>query len=306
MTSNKSEIYAMGYEKWEGKRERALPAWFLIGQHGLQNLISSSGCVGRLLFIVFYVIYYFWMLLASTAFFQWENLKTYTMFSGFSDLVAQSGLKLTEVNLTENAVLVPSIVFSVFAMLFYGSQLISKDKRANAMQVYFSKAISRTDYILGKYFAVGAITGSVTLVPTAVILVMGMILTTDHLAFFSNSWYIPLLTGTYWLLLTTFFASLTLVFSSLFNKSYMAGIGVIGFLFFWFVFSFILVESLGAGNMIGGTNWIASIYELGTVIFGMEVTDWSKLIWQVIDLVLLVGISLFLIARKIRPVEVVT
>lgn len=304
--SNNSQIYAMGYEKWEGKRGRAIPAWLLIGQHSLTNLLSSSGCFARLLFIIFFSIYYFSLIIFTIGHFQLEALGDYTFFKGIIQALEDLNIQTSETAYHRHWILYSSLTFTSFTMLFYGSQLISKDKRANAMQVYFSKAISRADYLLGKYFAVGIITATVTLLPSAIILCMGVVLTTDHVTFFQESWYIPILSGAYWLLLTLSFGTITLMFSSFFTKSYMAGVSIIGFLIFFMVFSVLMVQIVGAGDMMGGTNWMGTIINLGDTIYSLEVTDWPEFIWQVIDLGILVAVCGGLTLRNIRPVEVVS
>ena len=303
--SNNSQIYAMGYEKWEGRRDRALPAWFLIGRHSLTNLVSSSGCFSRMLFGIFFVIYYFMLILWNLAHFQMDNLVKYPFFKGLAEAIKAAGLD-SEAVYHKYWILYPSLAFTCFAMLFYGSQLISNDKRANAMQVYFSKAISRLDYFLGKFFAIGIITAMVTLVPSALILGMGVVLTTNHTAFFTDSWYIPFLTGAYWLVLTGALGCTTLMFSSFFTKSYMAGVSIIGFLLFFSVFSVLMTQVLGAGDMMGGTDWLSSLMNVGEVIYDLKVRDWPKFIWQVIDLGVLMAACTYLIFRNIRPVEVVS
>ncbi len=304
MSSNQSQIYEMGYEKWEGERKRSMPAMLLIAQASLRNLVSSSGCFGRFLFNTFYILYFSTLIMTTLVHFQAERLKQYAFFALFAE--ASDHIGLTEAQYHGYLILYNALFYTCFACLFYGSQLISKDKRANAMQVYFSKAITRTDYFLGKFLAVGMLTASVTLVPSAMILGMGLFLNTNFTEFVQQSWYIPLLTGSYWLLLTAVMGSLTLMFSSFFDKSYMAGVSIIGFLVFFMVFSLITTQVLGAGDMMGGTNWIGSLIDVGTALYNLEVNDWPRLIWQLIDMGLLVVAASILILRNIRPVEVVS
>ncbi len=304
MSNNQSQIYNMGYEKWEGERKRSMPAMFLIAQSSLRNLVTSSGCFGRFLFNTFYILYFSFLIMVTLVHFQAERLKDYALFAFFADASEQLGL--TEAQYHANWIIYNALFYTCFACLFYGSQLISKDKRANAMQVYFSKAITRTDYFLGKFLAIGMLTASVTLVPSALILVMGLFLNTNFAEFIQDSWYIPLLTGSYWLILTLVLGSLTLMFSSFFDKSYMAGISMIGFLVFFMVFSVITAQVLGAGDMMEGTNWFGSLLNVGSTIYSLDVNDWPKLIWQLIDMTLLVVVATYLILRNIRPVEVVS
>jgi len=59
MANNRSEIYERGYEVWEGDRSPDLPPWYLIGMAGVKNVVASSGCLARAVFVVLAIIYYF-------------------------------------------------------------------------------------------------------------------------------------------------------------------------------------------------------------------------------------------------------
>jgi len=306
MTNKHSEIYSLGYEKWEGERGRALPPWVLIGRAGLKNLVGSSGCLVRTIFIVFFVLYYALIIVGTAVRMQLENLSgRWEWLRGFAEAFNELAPEVSETTQHMGAVLVPSLVFTTLAMVFYGAQLISKDKRANALQVYFSKAISRLDYVLGKFFAVGIITSLTTLIPSALILLFGLMFTTDHLSFIADSWYIPILTGAYWLLLTAVFGSIALFFSSCFNKGYMAGVAIIGFSFFCLVFASLAEVIFGASYFIDGLNWSISVYRLGYAIYDLNVENWGATFWRVIDLAIISGGATWLLFRNIRPVEVV-
>lgn len=307
--SNKSEIYAQGYEKWDGARDRALPPWLLIAKAGFKNIVKPSGCMGRMIFIFGFVIplgnYYFLIIVGSLARFQLENLKKYEFFRQMAISLNRDAFDLTEAVIHMNNILWPSLFFSLAGMIFYGAQLISKDKQANALQVYFSKAISPTDYILGKFLAVGFLTSIVSLIPSALILLLGLLFSTDHATFLRESWYIPILSGSYWLFLTVAIGSITLYFSSCFNKSYMAGVGIIGFLIFCWVFSLILVFIFGSSNFLEGLALPLSIHDVGEVIYKLKVRSWGALSWQLFDLILISGAMIYLTYRNIQPVEVV-
>ena len=303
--TKKSEIYAQGYEKWEGDRARAVPNWYLIGMSSFGNLVSSSGCLARLVFNIGFIIYYSQLIIYSLIVFQMENLKRFELLRNFLEGLEAANIDLSPTNLHIRFILIQSIVFCILAMMFYGSQLISKDRRANALQVYFSKAVSHGDYILGKYFAVSLMTSLVSLVPSALILACGLIGTTDHLAFFRDAWYLPFLSVAYWLMLTIIFGSVTLYLSSCFDKSYMAGVSMLGFSIFCLVLSALFIKIFGASDILRGFNWVHSIWDIGKTIYRLEVESMSLQFWQVFDMALISAFSTFMLFRKVRPVEVV-
>ena len=305
MTDKNSQIYSMGYERWEGDRKPHQPAWWLIAQAGTNNLVRSAGCFSRWTVIIFFVIYYFQILFVSVVRFQWANLKNYDLIKDLVGGFDPPDFSLTEVWHHKFFILVPSLVFCTLVMVVFGSQLISKDKRANALQVYFSKAVSRFDYVFGKFLAVGIMTATTTLIPSALILVAGTILSTDHLSFFKESWYIPFITSGYWLMLTAVFGSITLFFSASFNKAYLAAVAIIGFQFFALVFANLLEFILGSRGILEGLNWTGSLFHLGKALFDWQVPAWDLAIWRGLDLLVLSALLTVFIFRKVRPVEVV-
>ena len=304
MKPKSSTIYSQGYMKWEGQRDRALPAWYLIGISAFRNLIGSSNCLTRGLYIIFFVIYYFLVIVSTVVRHQWKAISQWDFLS---DLVSGFNPEVgwAEVAYHKVYTLYPSIVFCSLVILFYGSQLISKDRQANALQVYFSKAVSRLDYVLGKYFAVGMMTSLTTLIPSAMIIVIGLVLGQDRGEILAQSWYVPLLSGAFWLLLTFVLGSIILFFSASFDKSYLAAVSFIGFLFFAMVLSGLLRLIFGHSYFLEGLNWEGGLVHLGTVIFDRKVLSWPETLWQLFDLMVISGVCCGLIFRKIRPVEVV-
>jgi hypothetical protein len=99
--------------------------------------------------------------------------------------------------------------------------------------------------------------------------------------------------------------SVSLAFSSFFKKSYMAGVGIVGFMFFCSVSSLILGELFGANPLIEGMNWGDGIHDLGKAIYKLEFGQFSTQLWQLIEIVLISTAGIWLIYRNIRPVEVV-
>ncbi len=304
--SNSSEIYAQGYEKWEGERHRDIPAWFLIGQAALRNLVSSSGCLVRTLCILGFGIYYFIVGMSALVHFQFETLKKWDFFRAFSVLSEQTAIEVTEIMIHKHLIMWPSLSFTLITMIIFGSQLISKDKRSNALQVYFSKAISRLDYVAGKLFAVAILVSLTTMVPSAMIILMGIVLAPDHSTFLQQSWYIPIVTGTYWLVLTLVVGGISLTFSSLFSRGYMAAVGIIGFIFFSSAFSALIIKIIGSSHLIKGFNMILSLKDIGNALFDLEVSSGGRLTWQVIDMGIIVALAFILVFKKIRPVEVIS
>lgn len=308
-TPKQSQIYKQGYEKWTGDRGRALPSFYLIGRAGLRNILKTSGCIGRLvqIFLFFFPLasFYFVILASTISRLQIENLKHWSFFEFFANMIDQSGIQLTEGEIHVYFLSVPSLIFSMAVMIFYGSQLIAKDKGANALQVYFSKAIDRGDYILGKYFTIGVLTSVVTLIPSLLMLVLGLLLTTDHLAFFKQAWYLPLSAVAFWLIFTYVVGTVTLSLSSFFTRPALAGVSIIGFAVFFFAVTGLVIAFFGTSYFLDGFFWVVTLVDYCNILYTGNVENWPKLFWQTFDLLLICGTLHFLMLRNIKPVEVV-
>lgn len=106
--------------------------------------------------------------------------------------------------------------------------LISRDIRSRAFLLYFSRPISKTEYILGKFFIPATFVSLVTALPAIGLYAFGVLMSPD-LSVVASTWDVPLriLLGTAVLVVPT--VSVALMFSSLTQESRFAS-------FSWFTF----------------------------------------------------------------------
>lgn len=304
--NHKSEIYALGYEKWEGDRKPVTPAWVLIGTAGAKNVVSSSGCLARFAFIGVFFIYYFLLIGGCLVRYQMESLKQSEELAALVDVFSVVDFQYTEAEWHGGWIVYFALIINTFVMLFYGSQLISKDRAANALQVYFSKSLNRFDYMLGKFFSIGIFTSISTLLPSALILILGLMLSTNRLEYLSQAWFVPFLSIGFWLIITFFFGCVGLFFSSLFNKNFMAGVGFLGFFLFCAMASSIMEIALGSSAVLEGLNLYGTINYIGHGIFELGVESVSHGITRGIVSLVLCASLLVITTQRIKPVEVVS
>ncbi|MCB1042113.1 MAG: hypothetical protein KDC35_04210 [Acidobacteria bacterium] len=304
-SENRSQIFDTGYEKWEGDRVPSAPSWALIGEAGLRNVVSSSGCLGRFIFIIYLVIYYAFIIFAVFVKHQAASLAKMDFMRMIGEQLGEYLAQFSEATVHANLVARPALGFTVLALMFYGAQLIAKDKAANAMQVYFSKAVVTRDYLLGKYLAVSGIVALVTLVPSALMLVLGVLFSSDFTAFMRDAWTIPISAGLVWLVLTASLGTFILFFSSCFSKPYMASISFLGFMLFSSVGAFFLRLIFGSRDVIAGLSWSKGILNIIDSLYTWESFSSSLLAWQLVDLTVVCLIFVWIMVRNTRPVEVV-
>src|SRR6266511_954462 len=146
-------IHDQSYRHYRGQREDVRSAWTVIALTGIKGLLKKRVFLGMLFFALLPFIIVSVQLYLAANYPQFGSLVAPTpgMFRGF--LERQS--------------------FFVFAMTIYvGSGLIANDRLANALQIYLSKPLTRSDYIAGKMAILVAFLLLITWVPAMLLLLM--------------------------------------------------------------------------------------------------------------------------------------
>jgi ABC-type transport system involved in multi-copper enzyme maturation permease subunit len=193
--------------------------------------------------------------------------------------------------------------FFVFIITIVLGGLIADDRRANALQLYLSKPITRVEYILGKAAPLLILILSVTLVP-ALCLLLIQIVFSGSFSFLTNNWFLlPAITLASLIraLLSTF---MILALSSLSKSRRFVAIMYAGLIFFTSSMHQILRQITGSrawaaispGNMVDVfTDWV----------FRVRGPQPVPVFVAVLVIVGLIAVSLWILERRVRPVEVV-
>jgi ABC-2 type transport system permease protein len=276
-------IHDQGYRRYAGDRAAHGRAWAVIASAGIRTMLRKRAFLGLLLlscapFFVRAVQIYAAANLPQAAFLA----PTPEMFRDF----------LTQQN-----------IFVFFVAVYVGSGLIASDRRANALQIYLSKPLSRAEYIFGKLAVLLAFLLMVTWVP-AIVLLLVQVMFAGNITFFRNNVYLfPAIT------LSAFFQALTvattmLALSSLSKSSRYVGILFAGVLFFSQAMYAVLYEVTRDSSWA----WIsfgANMNQLNAFIFKMRpsyATPWPISLLVLVAAIVLSGVIL---ERRVRGVEVV-
>jgi ABC-type transport system involved in multi-copper enzyme maturation permease subunit len=194
-------------------------------------------------------------------------------------------------------------VFVFFIAVSVGAGLIANDRRANALQIYLSKPIGRWEYILGKLAILLAFVLLVTWLP-ALLLLFVQVLFAGNFAFFRENVYlfpaitlVSLVEG-----LAVSFAMLAL--SSLSNNSRLVAILYAAVIFLSQALYGVLYGMTRDSSMA----WIslsANFAQIGAFVFRVPPrydTPWPV---SLAVIVALVGVSVVILDRRVRGVEVV-
>src|SRR5215210_2810369 len=194
--------------------------------------------------------------------------------------------------------------FFVFVVTVYiGAGLIANDRRANALQIYLSKPLTRTEYVFGKLTILITFLALVTWVPAIVLLIVQISFAGNFTFFKNNVFLFPAIT-VFSFVQVTMVATAMLALSSLSKSSRYVGILYAAVIFF----SQAIYGVLYAVTRSTSFSWVsfsANLTQVGDVIFRQPLkydTPWPLSLVMIVVLVALSGIVL---ERRVRGVEVV-
>jgi len=279
-----SPIHDQGYRRYGGRREPHGRRWWVIARAGLLARIRERRVIGLLLaawlpFLVRAVQIY-----ASANFQQVAFLApTPQMFREFLD---QQEL----------------FVFIVSIMI--GAGLIADDRRANALQIYLSKPLSRVEYIAGKLITLAMVLTFVTWLPAILLLVLQILFAGSTKFLREHLFLIPAITlfaGVQ--VFVSSFAMLAL--SSLSKSRRFVAMMYAGALFF----TAAMYQALRA--ITASSAWAVisprdTMNVIADGIFRIQGPRAVPLYAAVIAVALLLAASTWVLERRVRGVEVVT
>ena len=191
-----------------------------------------------------------------------------------------------------------------FITVYVGSGLIADDIRANALQLYLSRPITRTQYIAGKAAILMAALAAVTFVP-ALLLVMLVPAFAGSMTFLTaNMTLIPSILA-YSVVQITLAAFLILALSSLSKSRWFVAILYAGLAFF----THAVFGVLGAAVEGSAFSWVsifANVRQVGDVLFRLPPRHDTNPLISAMVIALIVVASAFVLRRRIRAIEVVT
>jgi len=194
--------------------------------------------------------------------------------------------------------------FLLLVCIWPGAILIARDLKTNAIQLYLSKPLTRTDYVAGKFAILAGIAFLLMPAPALLLFLMEVGLSTDT-AFISSYFWIPFAILGYSLVVITGAGLLSLAASSFTRSGRYAGL-----LFFAIVF-FSQVGGQLMRFITGDHGWIvlslpALMDQVGALFFGGPTEFGLHPLPSLLMYGLVVGLSLLVLRRRVRAVEIVT
>jgi ABC-2 type transport system permease protein len=276
-------IHDQGYRRYGGLRSALGRRWWVIARMHILTAVRSRRFVGILLlawgpFIVRAVQIY----LSSN--FQQASVLAVTAQT-YREFLDQQSI----------------FVFLVSISL---AGLIADDRRANALQLYLSKPLTRVEYIAGKLMAIVIFLMAVTWAPAFMLLLMQIAFSGSTAFVRDNAFLLPAIT--LFALIQTLMSSFALLALSALSKSRrFVSVMYAGIIFF----TAAMYQALRGITGSRSWAWISpedTLDVLADTIFRVRAPGAMPVAVAALVVVVLIGLSVFILERRVRGIEVVT
>lgn len=286
-------IHDQGYRRYGGSRLARGQAWAVIAKAGIRTMVAKRIFVGLLL-------------LAWLPFFG----RAIGMYVAANMPQASFMAPTAE---TFHGFLEQQGIFVFFVTVYVGAGLIANDRRANALQIYLAKPLTRAEYVLGKLSILIVFLLLVTWVPAILLLFVQMMFAGNFTFLRNNAYLLPAITVFSFIEVITL-SVVMLALSSLSKSGRYVGILYTGLLFFTTALYGVLAFALGSyrtppGQGRPGVSWMslsADLTQVGHVIFRLPPKYDSPWPVSMLTIVMLIVVSAFVLERRVRGVEVVS
>jgi ABC-type transport system involved in multi-copper enzyme maturation permease subunit len=259
-------------------------AWTVIARAGMLTMIRKRAFLGLLLFA------WFPFIVRAVQIYVTANYPQVAMFAPTAETFRQ---------------FLEQQDFFVFVVTIYaGAGLIANDRRANALQIYLSKPLMRSEYIAGKAAILFGFLMFVTFVPAILLLLLQVMFAGSFEFLKKNLFLFPAITVAS--LLQAMLATFTmLALSSLSKSSRYVGILYAGIIFFTAAIYGAMLAITGSTKL----SWLSlgsNLLQVVDVIFRLKpryATPWPV---SLIVIVGLIALAISVLERRVRGVEVVT
>jgi ABC-type transport system involved in multi-copper enzyme maturation permease subunit len=280
-----SPIHDQTYRRYQGTRQALGRGWLVIAKAGIRSMLSRKAFIGlQIIAWAPFVVRAVQMYLVTT----YPQIRGIVPVDGklFHDFLQQQG------------------VFVFFVTIYAGAGLIANDRRANALQIYLSKPLARIEYIGGKFAVLAFFLLMVTLVPAFLLLLLQILFSGSFEFLRDNLFLIPAITlGS--LLQVIVSACTMLALSSLSKSSRFVAIMFAGTIFFTEAIYGVMRGILGT-TRVAWVSVTANIRQANDAIFRLEPGYETPVIVSLLVLAGLIAISISVLERRVRGVEVVS
>jgi ABC-2 type transport system permease protein len=276
-------IHDQGYRRYVGSRAAVGRSWQVITRAGIWTVLTKRSFIALMLmawspFVVRAVQIYIASNFSQASFLA-PKAETFREFLG------QQG------------------IFVFFVTIYVGAGLIANDRRANALQVYLSKPLTRAEYVAGKLAILFLFLASVTWLPAISLLIIQIMFAGSFAFARDNMFLLPAIT-LFSLLQVLVASSTMLALSSMSKSSRFVGIMYAGLIFFTTAL-FNAIRGITGRSSFAWISPTETLEQIGNVIFRLPPPFQLSPALAVLTIVVLVAGSAWILERRVRGIEVV-
>jgi ABC-2 type transport system permease protein len=277
-------IHDQGYRRYGGTRAAVGSAWQVMARAGVMSIISKRQFLGLMLFAWAPFVVRAVQIYVAANFQQASFLAP--KGETFREFLDQQG------------------AFVFFVTIYVGAGLIANDRRANALQLYLSKPMTRAEYIAGKLAILFLFLVGVTFLPAMSLLLMQAIFAGSFTFVKNNLYLLPAIT--LFSLAQVLVASTTMLALSSMSKSGRFVAVMYAGLFFFTTALFNALRGITGRSSFAWLSPGASLEQLGDVIFRLDPRYDVSPVVAAIAIFVMIGGSLYILNRRVQGVEIVT
>jgi ABC-2 type transport system permease protein len=276
-------IHDQGYRRYGGSRAPRGQAWTVITRAGLRTMFAKRAFLGLLL------VSWFPFFVRAVQIYAAANLPQAQFLAPTAETFRQF--------------LDQQSTFVFFVTVYAGAGLIANDRRANALQIYLSKPLTRAEYVFGKLAILATFLLLVTWVPAIVLLIVQIAFAGNFTFFRNNMFLFPAIT-VFCAIEVIMVSTAMLALSSLTKSTRYVGILYAAVVFFTSAIYGVLYAVTRSSSL----SWIsfpADLHQVGNVIFRLPLqydTPWPVSLLMIVAVVVVSGVIL---ERRVRGIEVV-
>jgi ABC-2 type transport system permease protein len=276
-------IHDQGYRRYLGSRAAVGRSWQVITRAGIRSVLTKRSFIALMLmawspFVVRAVQVYIASNFSQASFLA-PKAETFREFLG------QQG------------------IFVFFVTIYIGAGLIANDRRANALQVYLSKPLTRAEYVAGKLAILFLFLVTVTWLPAISLLIIQILFAGSFTFVRDNLFLLPAIT--LFSLLQVLVASCTmLALSSMSKSSRFVGIMYAGLIFFTSAL-FNAIRGITGRSSFAWISPTETLEQIGNMIFRLEPRFDLPPAVAILTIAVLIGGSAWILERRVRGIEVV-
>jgi ABC-2 type transport system permease protein len=275
-------IHDQGYRRYGGDKARGR-AWLVIVATGIRAMLGNRR------WIVLMVASWIQFLVRAVQFYLAANF-------------SQAGM-LNPTAATFRDFFDKQDIFVFIMTVTLGSSLIAQDRRANALQIYLSKPLTRAEYIFGKLGILVTFLLLITWVPAILLLVVEVVFAGNFTFLRANAYLFPAIT-VFALVEVVVVSTSMLALSSLSTNSRFVGILYTALIFFSNALYGVLRAVTGS-TMVSWISFGNNLAQIGDLIFRVPLRYQTPWPIALVMIVVLVGVSAVILERRVRGVEIV-